>query len=90
VAEHVDDDAAVVLLAVIPRRALRRLPPVALEDPVAELAAHREDPAEEAAIDEPLQLADPGQEQLVLHHAVLHAAPAREPRQLPASSRDRW
>ena len=27
--------------------------PVALEDPVAELAAHRQDPAEEAAVDEP-------------------------------------
>ena len=39
VREHVDDDAAAVLGAVVPAGALRRLP-VALEDPVAELAAH--------------------------------------------------
>ena len=40
VAEHVEDDAAAVLGAVVPGRALRRLQ-VALEHPVAELAAHR-------------------------------------------------
>ena len=72
VAQHVDDDAAVVLLAVIPRRALRRLP-VALEHPVAELAAHGEDPPEEAGVDQHLQFQEPRQPQLVLHDAVLHA-----------------
>src|SRR4029077_18049035 len=41
-AQHVDDDAAVVLLAVVPRRPLRGLP-VAFEDPVAEFAANGED-----------------------------------------------
>jgi len=41
VAEHVDDDAAAVLLAVVPRWALG-LDLVALKDPVAELAAHGE------------------------------------------------
>ena len=50
VAEHIEDDAAAIGLAVVPARALRRLAPVALEHPVAELAAHREDAAEEAGI----------------------------------------
>ena len=49
VAEHVDDDAAVVFLAVIPRGALGGHG-VAFEDPVAELAAHAEDAAEEAEV----------------------------------------
>ena len=48
VAEHVDDDAAAVFLAVVPGRPLRGHR-VALEHPVAELAAHRQDVAEEAA-----------------------------------------
>ena len=47
VAEHVEDDAAAVFGAVVPGRALGRLQ-VALEHPVAELAADREDAAEEA------------------------------------------
>ena len=72
VAEHVDDDAAVVFLAVVPGGALRGLP-VAFEDPVAELAADGEDAAEEAAVDEALELADAGEEELVLHDAVLDA-----------------
>src|SRR2546430_478327 len=73
VGEHVDDDAAAVLRAVVPRRALRRrvLP---LEHPVPELAAHAQDAAEEATVHQPLQLADAGEEELVLHYAVLHAA----------------
>src|SRR5690606_24900154 len=41
VAEHVHDDAAVVFLAVVPRRALQLLV-LAREHPVAELAANRE------------------------------------------------
>src|SRR5437763_6977190 len=40
VTEHVEDDAAAVLLAIIPRRTLRRLP-VAFEHPVPEFAAYR-------------------------------------------------
>ena len=55
VGEHVDDDPAAVLGAVVPRRPLRLR--VALEDPVAELAAHGEDAPEEAAVDQPPQLA---------------------------------
>ena len=49
--QHVDDDAAIVLLAIVPRRALRRLP-VAFEDPITELAAHAQDPAEVTAVDQ--------------------------------------
>jgi hypothetical protein len=63
------------------RRALGRLQ-VALEHPVAELALHAADAAEEAAVDHHLQLAQARQEQLVLHHAGLDAAPLRQPRDL--------
>ena len=55
VAEHIEDDAAAVLAAIVPGRPLDRLQ-VALEDPVAELAAHREHAAEEAGIAQHLQL----------------------------------
>ena len=71
-AQHVEDDAAVVFLAVVPRRPLRRLP-VAFEHPVPELAAHRQDAAEESGVDQHLHLEQAGQPQLVLHHAVLDA-----------------
>ena len=67
VAEHVEDDAAAVALAVVPRRALRRDAPVALEHPVAELAAHREHAAEEAGVAQHRELLQARQEQLVLH-----------------------
>ena len=73
VAQHIEDDAAAFGLLVVPARPLRRLAPVAFEHPVAELAAHREDAAEEAGIAQHLDLAQAGQEQLVLHHAVLDA-----------------
>src|SRR5262249_33817053 len=64
-------------LAVIPGRALRRLP-VALEDPVAEIALDREDAAEEAAVDQAPQLHQARHEELVLHHTMAHApAPRR-------------
>src|SRR5215472_10429408 len=72
-AEHVEDDAAAILLAVVPRWPLRRLP-VALEHPIAELAAHREDAPEEAGLDQHLELEQPGKKELVLHHAVLDAS----------------
>src|SRR5206468_5167607 len=49
VADHVEDNAAAVLAAIIPRRPLRLLP-AALEHPVSELAAHRQHAAEEAGI----------------------------------------
>ena len=88
-AQHVDDDAAAVLLAVVPRRALRRLP-VALEHPVAELAAHRQDAPEEAAVDQRLELEQARQPELVLHHAVLHAGLLRSAIQIERLGRGRW
>src|SRR5262245_58934179 len=71
-AEHVENDAAAVLLSVIPRRPLCRLP-VAFEHPVAEFAAHGEDAAEETGIDQHLELEEAGKKELVLHHAVFDA-----------------
>ena len=71
-AVHVENDSAVVFLSVIPRGTLRGLP-VAFEDPVAELSAHGEDAAEETGIDEAAQLANAGQEKLVLDDALLEA-----------------
>ena len=72
VAKHVEDDSAVVFLSVVPRRTLRSLP-ASLEDPVAELATHSKDAAEEAGVDEAAQLANAGKEELVLHDACLDA-----------------
>ena len=81
VREHVDDDAAAVLGAVVPARALGGLP-VALEDPVAELAAHAEDAAEEAGVDEALELLQAREVELVVHDAVLDAGLLGEAREL--------
>src|SRR5579875_1186721 len=72
VTEHIDNNATSILLAVVPGGALRRLP-VALKDPVAEFAAHRENASEEAALNNALQLAQSGQEKLILHDTVLDA-----------------
>ena len=72
VAEHVEDDAPAVFLAIVPRRALGGNR-IAFEDPVAELAAHGKNPAEEAAVDQQLQFQQSRQPELVLHDAVLHA-----------------
>ena len=72
VAQHIEDDAAAVFLAVVPGGALRRAR-FAFEHPVAEFAAHGEDAAEEALPPESLELQQAGQPQLVLHHAVLDA-----------------
>src|SRR5690606_14977894 len=81
VAEHIEDDAAAIGPAIVPAWALRRLAPVPFEDPVAELAAHREDAAEEAGVAEELELEQTGQEQLVLNHAMLDSRRLRLPRQ---------
>jgi hypothetical protein len=72
VAEHIDDDSPVVLLAVIPRRALRQHS-VAFENPVAEFATDAEQLAEEALVDERFQFHQAGQPEFVLHNAVFHA-----------------
>ncbi len=69
-ADHIEDHAAAVFSAVVPRRALGFLP-IAFEHPVAELAAYREHLAEEAGVTQHRKLLQTGQEQLVLHGAVL-------------------
>src|SRR5258707_3227462 len=78
VAHHVENDAAAVLAAIIPRRPLRLLP-IALEHPVAEFAAHREHSAEKSGIAQECQLLQARQEQLVLHSAVLDALGVGQP-----------
>ena len=78
VAQHIHDDAAVVLLAVIPRGPLRLNAVVPGKYPVAELAAHAKDLAEEAGVDQRLQLHHARQPQLVLHDAVLDARLLRD------------
>src|SRR3954466_6062774 len=70
VAEHIEDDAAALGRLVVPARALGLLP-VALEHPVAELAADGEEAADEAALDAELELLQAGEEELVLDDAVL-------------------
>src|ERR1051326_3732090 len=72
---HVEDDAARLGLAIVPGRALRRLP-IAFEHPVAEVALDREDAAEEPTVDESLEFHQARQEQLVLHDAVFDAGGA--------------
>jgi hypothetical protein len=69
VREHVQDHAAAVLGPVVPARALRGLP-VALEYPVAEVDAYGQDAAEEARVDQALELAQPRQVELVRYHAM--------------------
>ena len=58
-AEHVDGDPAAVLGAIVPTRPLSGLP-VALEHPVTELPAHRQDSPEESLVDQAAQLDQPG------------------------------
>src|SRR5665213_474902 len=72
VTEHVEDDSAVVFFSVVPRWSLRGLP-IAFENPVTELSAYCENAAEESGIDEAAKLADSGEEELVLHDAMLYA-----------------
>ena len=81
VAEHIEDNAAAVGFLVVPGRALGRLQ-VTFEHPIAEFAAHREQLAEEAAVDGHLELPEAGQEQLVLHGAVSHTGLLGETRQV--------
>ena len=81
VAEDIEDNAAAVGFLVVPGRALGRLQ-VTFEHPIAEFAAHREQLAEEAAVDGHLELPEAGQEQLVLHGAVSHTGLLGETRQV--------
>ena len=63
-AQNIQDDAAAFRFLVVPTRSLRRLSPIALEHPVAELAAYGEDAPEKARVAQHLELAQAGQEQL--------------------------
>src|SRR5438105_8822086 len=78
VAEHVENDAAAVLLAVVPRRPLR-WHVIALEHPVAELAAHGKKAAEKSIVAQLLQLEEARQPELVLYLPVLDARLLRRP-----------
>ena len=69
-AHHVQDHAAAIFGAIVPARALDGLQ-VAFEHPVAELQAYRQHLAEEAGAAQHVELAQAGQEKLVLHGAVL-------------------
>ena len=69
--EHVQHHAAAVLGAVVPAGPLGGQQ-ITLEDPVPELPAYRENAAEEAGVDQPLQLEQAGQIELVVDHAVDH------------------
>src|SRR5947209_19584632 len=72
VAEHINDDAASLLLAVIPGWTLHRLP-VPLEYPVAKLSSRRENAPQKATVDDPLELQQTRQKQFILHHAIFDA-----------------
>ena len=72
-AQHIEDDAAAFIFAVIPRWPLRGLQ-IALKHPIAEFTTDREYAAKEASLDQVFQFADTRQEQLVLNHAVLDAS----------------
>src|ERR1039458_5873882 len=78
VAQHVDDDAAAVFLAIVPGGALGGHR-VALEDPIAEFAAHAEDTSEEAQVHQGFQFQQAGQPELVLYHSVFDACRLGEP-----------
>src|SRR5204863_7301121 len=73
-AQHAEHDAAAVLLAVIPRRPLGGHA-IALEHPVAELAAYGEHPPEKSLFAQLAQLEQAGKPELVLHDAMLDARP---------------
>jgi len=68
VAEHVEDDAAAVLFAVVPGRSLA-LSAIALEDPVAELTSHGEDASQEACLQEVVKFLETGEPEFVLDDA---------------------
>ena len=71
VAEHVHDDAAVVLLPVVPTWTLRR-DGVALKDPVAELPANTKNFPEKSILDESIEFHEAREPEFVLDDAVFH------------------
>ena len=72
VAQHIENDAAAVLLAVVPGGALGR-DSFAFENPVTEFAADRENAAEETEVAQMLDLEKAWEPELILHDAVFDA-----------------
>jgi hypothetical protein len=81
VAEHIDNGAAALLPAIVPGRTLPGLP-VLLENPVAELTAHREDSAKETAFNQAFEFAQTGEKEFILHDAVPDASSFRAAHQI--------
>src|SRR5690349_2853896 len=79
-AQHVENNAAAELGPVVPGWPLCGLQ-VALKYPVAKFAPHRQQPTEEAGVEQELELPQPGQEQLVLHDTMLDAGGLGLPQQ---------
>ena len=72
VAEHVDDDSAVVFLTVVPGGALEFLE-FSGKHPVSELSPDREDFPEEAGVDQVTKFEESWEPQFVLHYAVFQS-----------------
>src|SRR6516225_11701291 len=75
--KHIEDNAAAIFLPVIPRWPLRGYSPITFENPVAEIAAHRENLSEESRLHQSAHLTDARKKQLVLYHAVQDTGPFR-------------
>ena len=76
-AEHVDNDAAAVFLAIVPGWPLSGND-ISVEDPVAEFAAHRENVAKEADLAQGLQLQKSREPEFILHHSMRNAGGFRQ------------
>src|SRR5688572_32859791 len=70
-AQHIDDDAAAVLFAIVPRRTLAG-DRVALKHPITKLPAHGKNVTEEAFLTQALQLHQARKPQLVGDNAVFY------------------
>jgi hypothetical protein len=68
--EHIEDQPAAGRALVVPAHALRRVE-IAVEHPPAEIELDRQNAAEIIRLVQFAQLLEPGQEQFVLHRAVL-------------------
>ena len=71
-AEHIDDDSAVVFLTVVPGGALEFLE-FSGKHPVSELSPDGENLSEEASVDEVTKFEESWQPQFVLHYAVFQS-----------------
>ena len=69
-ADHIQDDAAAVFAAVVPTRALDGLQ-IAFKHPISKLDTHGQHLPEESRAAQHIELAQAGQEEFVLHCAML-------------------